>query len=266
VVVGDQPPLSGDVWELYDTSKDWSQAHDLATQMPEKLADLKRLFDLEAAKYNVFPLDDRKAERSNSDIAGRPAVVQGNTQLLFPAMRRIQENAVINTKNKSHSVTAELEIPESGAKGVIVAQGGGMGGWTLYAHEGKLKYFYNFLGLLRSEVSATSPLPAGKHQARMEFTYDGGGIGKGASVALYVDAKKVGEGRVARTHAFFFSMDETLEVGCDMGEPVSEDYAARDNAFSGKVNWVQIDIDAAAKDGDHFIGAEERFQAAMARQ
>jgi hypothetical protein len=169
--------------------------------MPEKLAELKRLFDLEAAKYNVFPLDDRKAERSNPDIAGRPAVVQGNTQLLFPTMRRIQENAVINTKNKSHSVTAEVEIPESGAKGVIVAQGGGMGGWTLYAHEGKLKYFYNFLGMLHSEVSATSPLPAGKHQARMEFTYDGGGIGKGAAVALYVDGKKIGEGRIKRTHA-----------------------------------------------------------------
>jgi len=115
-------------------------------------------------------------------------------------------------------------------------------------------------------VSATSPLPAGKHQARMEFTYDGGGIGKGAAVALYVDGKKVGEGRVARTHAFFFSMDETLEVGCDMGEPVSDDYAARDNSFSGKVNWVQIDIDAAAKDADHKIGAEERFQVVMARQ
>jgi len=266
VVVGEQPPLSADVWELYDTSKDWSQAHDLAKQMPEKLAELKRLFDLEAAKYNVFPLDDRKAERSNPDIAGRPAVVQGNTQVFFPTMRRIQENAVINTKNKSHSVTAEIEIPKAGARGVIVAQGGGMGGWSLYAHEGKLKYFYNFLGMLHFEVSATSALPAGKYQVRAEFTYDGGGIGKGASVALYVDGKKVGEGRVERTHALFYSMDETLEVGCDMGEPVSEDYPARANEFSGKVNWVQIDIDAAAKDADHMIGAEERFQAAMARQ
>jgi arylsulfatase len=266
VVVGEQPPLSADVWELYDTSKDWSQAHDLAKQMPEKLAELKRLFDLEAAKYNVFPLDDRKAERSNPDIAGRPAVVQGNTQVFSPTMRRIQENAVINTKNKSHSVTAEIEIPKAGARGVIVAQGGGMGGWSLYAHEGKLKYFYNFLGMLHFEVSATSALPAGKYQVRAEFTYDGGGIGKGASVALYVDGKKVGEGRVERTHALFYSMDETLEVGCDMGEPVSEDYPARANEFSGKVNWVQIDIDAAAKDADHMIGAEERFHAAMARQ
>jgi arylsulfatase len=266
VVIGAQPPLSEDVWELYDTNKDWSQAHDLAKQMPEKVAELQRLFELEASKYNVFPLDDRKAERSNPDIAGRPAVVHGNTQLLFPGMRRIQENAVINTKNKSHSVTAELEVPTSGANGVIVAQGGSMGGWALYAHEGKLTYFYNFLGVQHSRVTATSPLPAGTHQARAEFTYDGGGMGKGATVTLFVDGKKVGEGRVERTHALFFSMDETLEVGCDVGEPVSEDYGHRGNAFSGKVKWVQIDIDAAAKDVDHMIAAEERFQLAVARQ
>jgi arylsulfatase len=266
VVTGAQPPLSQDVWELYDTNKDWSQAHDLAKQMPEKVAELQRLFDLEANKYNVFPLDDRKAERANPDIAGRPAVVRGNSQLLFPGMRRIQENTVINTKNKSHSVTAEIEVPTSGAKGVIVAQGGNMGGWALYAHEGKLKYYYNFLGLQQNDVTASSALPAGKHQVRMEFAYDGGGLGKGADITLYVDGTQVGAGRVQRTHAFFFSMDETLEVGCDVGEPVSPDYGPRGNAFTGKVRWVQIDVDAAAKDVDHMIAAEERFQLAVARQ
>ena len=266
VVVGAQPSLSEDVWELYDTTKDWSQSHDLAKQMPEKVAELQRLFELEAMKYNVFPLDDRKAERANPDLAGRPAVVHGNTQLLFPGMRRMQENAVINTKNKSHSVTADVEVPKSGAKGVIVAQGGSMGGWSLYAHEGKLTYFYNFLGMRFSKLTATSPLPVGKHQVRMEFTYDGGGIGTGATIVLYVDGKKVGEGRVERTTALFFSMDETLEVGRDLGEPVSPDYGPRGNEFNGKVSWVQIDIDAAAKDADHMIGAEERFMVAMARQ
>jgi hypothetical protein len=266
VVVGAQPPLSEDVWELYDTTRDWSQARDLASQMPAKVAQLQRLFDLEASKYNVFPLDDRKAERANPDLAGRPAVVHGKTQLLFPGMRRLQENAVINTKNKSHAVTAELDIPPSGARGVIVAQGGNMGGWTLYAHEGRLKYLYNFLGMLRFEVTANAPLPPGTHQARMEFTYDGGGYGKGASVTLYVDGQAVGSGRVDRSHALFFSMDETLEVGCDVGEPVSSDYGAKNNAFSGKVKWVQIDIDTAAQDLDHRVNAEERFQLAMARQ
>jgi arylsulfatase len=265
-VTGEQPSLDKDVWELYDTTKDWSQTRDLAKKMPAKLEELKRLFDLEASKYNVFPLDDRKAERANPDIAGRPSVVQGNTQLFFPGMRRIQENVVINTKNKSHSVTAELEVPASGTQGVIVAQGGSMGGWTLYAHAGKLKYYYNFCGMLNFGVTATSPLPSGKHQVRMEFTYDGGGIGKGADVTLYVDGKQVGKGRIDRTHALFFSLDETLEVGCDVGEPVSPDYGRRGNEFTGKVRWVQIDVDAAAKDVDHKIGAEERFRVYMARQ
>jgi arylsulfatase len=266
VMASEQPPLDADVWELYDTKTDWSQAHDVAKEQPEKLAQLKRLFDLEATKYNVFPLDDRKVERANPDLAGRPSVVHGATQLLFPGMRRLQENSVINTKNKSHSVTAEIEVPGSGATGVIVAQGGNMGGWSFYAHEGKLKYCYNHVGIVQYRVSATSALPAGTHQARMEFAYDGGGIGKGGAITLFVDGKVVGEGRVERTHRFLFSMDETLDIGCDAGEPVSEDYGPKDNAFNGKVQWVQIDVDAAAADADHMVGAEERFNLAMARQ
>jgi hypothetical protein len=266
MVTGAQPPLNEDDWELYDTTKDWSQAHDLAGRMPEKLAELKRLFDLEASQYNVFPLDDRKAERTNPDLAGRPVFVHGNTQVLFPGMRRLSENSVINTKNKWHSVSAEIEIPSSGASGVIVAQGGNMGGWSLYAHEGKLKYWYNFLGLLQFDVTSTLPLPPGTHQIRMEFAYDGGGMGKGADIDLFVDGGHVGNGRVERTHALFFSMDETTEIGCDVGEPVSPDYGPTGNAFNGKVKWVQIDIDGAARDADNRIGAAERFQLAMARQ
>jgi arylsulfatase len=233
--------------------------------MPEKVAEMKQLFELEASKYNVFPLDDRKAERTNPDIAGRPQVVHGSTQVLFAGMKRLGENTAINIKNKSHSVTAELEISPA-AEGVIVAQGGHMGGWSLYVHEGKLKYHYNFLGLVRSEVTAGSLVPEGKHQVRMEFTYDGGGLGKPGTAALYVDGTKVGEGRIARTHAFLFSMDETLDVGRDVGEPVSVDYRPNENKFNGKVNWVQIDVDAAAQDEDHNIGAKERFMVAMTRQ
>jgi arylsulfatase A-like enzyme len=265
-MIGKQPSLDEDVWELYDTTKDWSQAHDLAKQKPEKLEELKRLFELEAGKYNVFPLDDRKAERANPDIAGRPAVVHGNTQLLFPGMRRVQENTVINTKNKSHSVTAEIEVPTEGAKGVIVAQGGAQGGWAMYAYDGRLRYHYNLLGVKRAGVTSDSEIPTGDHQVRMEFAYDGGGLGKGANVTLFLDGKQFGKGRVERTHLFAFGLDETTEVGCDVGEPVSEDYGPRGNDFNGKVKWVQIDIDAAAKDVDHMIGAEERFQFAMTRQ
>jgi hypothetical protein len=213
----------------------------------------------------VFPLDDRRAERADADRAGRPHVVHGRTQLLFPGMRRIHKSAVIDTKNQSHAVTAELEIPKGGAGGVIVAQGGSMGGWSMYAHEGRLKYLYNFLGMLTFEVTARAVLPAGIHQARMEFTYDGGGVGKGANVKLLVDGQEVGQGRLDRTHALLFSMDEALEVGCDLGEPVSPDYGARGNAFSGRVHWVRIDVDAAVPDVDPTAGADERVMAAMAR-
>jgi arylsulfatase len=164
-------------------------------------------------------------------------------------------------------VTAEIEVPRDGASGVIIAQGGAMGGWALYTYEGALKYTYTFLGVQHTTVGAASALLAGEHQVRMEFTYDGGGIGKGAAIALFVDGKPVGQGRVKRTHALFYSMDETLEVGCDMGEPVNEEYGhGHDNAFNGRIHWVRIDVDAAAKDADHMIGAEERFMVVMARQ
>jgi hypothetical protein len=195
-VTGTSGRLADDVWELYGTT-DWTQAHDLAAELPDKLQELKRLFEIEATKYNVFPLDDRRAERPNPELAGRPQVVSGTTQLLFGGMHRLQENAVINIKNHSHSVTAEIDVPEAGA------QGGDFGGWSLYAHQGRLRYAYNFVGVLRSYVSADTQLPAGTHQARMEFAYDGGGIGKGGTVTLYVDSEQVGQGRVERTHKFF---------------------------------------------------------------
>jgi hypothetical protein len=140
-----------------------------------------------------------------------------------------------------------------------------MGGWSLYAHQGKLKYYYNFCGLLHFEATASSPVPSGKHETRMEFAYDGGGIGKGANVTLYVDGKQVGEGRLARTTALFFSMDETLEVGCDVGEPVSPDYGRVDNEFNGTVNWVQFDVDSQGR-GSYDWRGEERFRLVMARQ
>jgi arylsulfatase len=217
-------------------------------------------------KYNVLPLDPRMAERVNPDLAGRPATVIGKRQLLFGGMQRLQENVFINVKDKSHSVTAEIEVPDEGAQGVIIAQGGSTGGWSLYAHEGRLKYCYNVCGALSFYVTAVSVLPAGTRQVRMEFTYDGGGYGKGGNVELYVDGTKVGEGRVERTHPFAFSLDETADVGADLGSVVSEDYQPAKNAFTGKVNWVEIDVDEAAADPDHTISPAERFHLAMAQQ
>ena len=149
------PPLADDVWELYGPD-DWTQAHDLASEQPEKLADLQRLFMLEAGKYNVFPLDDRRVERFNADLAGRPQLVHGNRQILFGGMRRLTENSIIVTKNKSFALTAEIEVPEGGAEGVIIAQGGAFGGFSLYLKDGKPAYCYNLFGLQRFKITGRS--------------------------------------------------------------------------------------------------------------
>jgi Sulfatase len=160
---------------------------------------IQRLFVIEATKYSVLPLDDRTFERFNPDLAGRPQLIKSNSQLLFGGMSRLSEGSLVVTHNKSYSLTAEIEVPASGASGVIVALGGGVGGWSLYALNGKLKHCYNFFGIERYYAEGSKSIPPGKHQVRMEFRYDGGGIAKGGTVSLYVDGKKDGEGRVDQT-------------------------------------------------------------------
>ena len=172
-------PFDEDVWELYDGTTDWTQAHDLAADRPDKLAELQRLFLLEAGKYGVFPLDDRMSDRFNADIAGRPQLIQGGSLVLFPGMRSLTENAMPSLKNKSYSVTAEVVIPDGGANGVIVNQGGITGGWAFYLHDGRPTFHYSFLGLIRATVTTAEPLPPGDHQVRVEFAYDGDGTRQG---------------------------------------------------------------------------------------
>ena len=248
------PPLEDDVWELYGPD-DWTQANDLAAEQPEKLAELQRLFLDEAKKYNVLPLDDRRAERFNADLAGRPQLISGTRQLLFGGMSRLSENSVVVMKNKSHAVAA-----------VIIAQGGAFGGWTLYAKEGKPAYCYNLFGLQRFKIAGEEAIPEGTHQVRMEFAYDGGGLGKGGYVTLYLDGNAVGEGRVEATVPMLFSGDETTDLGSDSATPVTDDIEAGKTEFSGRVNWVEIDLGDDAADTDHLITAEERLRVAMARQ
>jgi arylsulfatase A-like enzyme len=258
------PAFDDDVWELYDTNKDWTQARNIAKENPQKLRELQRLWLIEAAKYSVLPLDDRRAERLNPDLAGRPQLIKGKTQILFSGMGRLTENSVVNIKNKSYSVTAEVVVPKSGAKGVIIAQGGSFNGWSLYAKDGKLKYCYNLLGIKQFYAESNKAIPAGQHQVRMEFKYDGGGLAKGGNALLYLDGKKIGEGRVETTVPMAFSADETCDVGRGTGSAVSPDYDPKDNAFNGEVNWVQIDLEK--DDHDHMISPEDRFKVAMARQ
>jgi arylsulfatase len=226
--------------------------------MPEKLAELQQLWLDEARKYNVLPLDDRRVERFNSDLAGRPSLVKGNTQLLFGGMTRLSENTTINIKNKSHAVTAEVVVPETGAEGVIIAQGGAYAGWSLYVKDGKPTYCYNLLALQRFKIQGDSAIPPGEHQVRMEFSYDGGGLGKGGSVTLYLDGTQVGEGRVEGTVPMVFSGDETADVGSRHGVPGQRRLRQRESSvFTGTVNWVQIDLarSRGRRPPDHCRGA-----------
>ena len=267
LLVGEKtPPFDDDNWELYDTNKDWSQANNLAKEMPDKLHYLQRLWLIEATRYNVLPLDDRVAERLNPDTAGRPILIKGDTQILFGGMGRLSENSVVSVKNKSHSVTAGIQVPPSGAEGVIIAQGGNIGGWSLYAKGGKLKYCYNLLGIHYFYVESAGPIPPGDHQVRMEFAYAGGGLGKGGTATLFIDGKQVGSGPVAATAAMIFSADDGCDVGQDTGAPVSQDYGARGNEFNGVVKGVQIAIAKAAESETHMVSPEEALRVAMARQ
>jgi arylsulfatase len=263
-VVGALPAFDDDVWELYDGTSDYSQAHNLAADQPEMLAKLQRLWMIEATKYQVLPMDDRTAERFVPELAGRPTLIRGTSQLFFPGMGRLSENSVVNIKNKSFSVTAEVEVPERGAEGVIIAQGGRFGGWALYAKGGKAKFVYNVLGIQEFSIAADEPIPAGTHQVRMEFAYDGGGLAKGGDVTLYYDGTAVGTGRVGVTQPMVFSGDETTDIGYESGTTVTPDYTARDSRFVAKIHWVQIDL--GDDDHDHFIDPDERLRIAMARQ
>ena len=259
------PPIEQDVWELYGPD-DWTQSNDLAAELPDKLAELQMLFLIEAARYNVLPLDDRRVERVSSQLAGRPTLIQGNTQLLFGGMGRLSEHSVIDIKNRSHSVTAEIVVPDDKANGVVIAQGGAFGGWTVYLLEGKPAYCYNLFGAQRFKVYGDADVDAGVHQVRVEFDYDGGGYGKGGTATLYVDGTSVGDVRVEATQPMIFSLDETTDIGSDTATSVTDDLDVEDNRFTGRIRWVQIDVGDDAEDADHYITPEERFRIAMAIQ
>jgi arylsulfatase len=257
------PSFDDDVWELYDTTSDWTQSEDLAKTHPSMLHELQRLFLIEAAKYNVLPLDDRFAERALPEVAGRPTLVRGDSQMLYAGMGHLNESCILNLKNKSHSVTAEVVVPKGGADGVIVNQGGVAGGWALYAKDGKLKYCYNLFGVEQFFAESSAPLSAGEHEVRAEFAYDGGGLAKGGDVTIFVDNARVGGTRVRATHPIAFSADETTDVGKDSGSPVTTDYPVG-STFNGEVLWVKLAV--GKDDQSHLIKPEDRYKVAMARQ
>ena len=236
--------LQDDVWELFDTKVDFSLAHNLADTHPTKLRELKKLFMKDASLNHVLPIDDRSFERLNSKIAGRPDLMAGRTSItLADGMKDLGENVFINVKNTSYSIDADILFLSSKKDGVIIAQGGRFGGWSLFVNKGKASYTYNFLGQTYTTVMDKNTLPEGKSNVRMEFKYDGGGAGKGGQATLFVNGKKVDSKRVNRTQPALFSMDETADVGIDGATPVDESYASTKGKFSGKVLKVTVSID-----------------------
>jgi len=234
------PPVDQYKWELYNVAQDFSEAENLADKDPQKLKELQDLFWVEAAKYNVLPIDNSKLERA--DVRIRPSLTRGRTEFTYsPGMERIPEGSAPDFKNKSFRITAEVEIPKSGAQGVLLTQGGRFNGIGLYLLAGKPVFYYNLAGVDRTRVAGKGKVAPGKHTIAVDFKYDGGGIGKGGSVSLTVDAKKVAEGRLARTIPFRVSLDETFDVGEDTGTPVSEDYAVPFK-FTGTIKKVAVSL------------------------
>ncbi|MBS1214491.1 MAG: arylsulfatase, partial [Proteobacteria bacterium] len=237
-------PLTEDVWELYDVRGDFSLSHELAKDNPKKLAEMQKLFMAEAPKYNVLPIDDRLLERTIPTLVGRPDVMGGRTSLtLGEGMTGMMENVFIDVKNHSKTLTAELEIPQGGASGVILAQGGRFGGWCLYVKDGKPAYTYNFLGLQQFTVASSEALPAGKATLVFDFAYDGGGMGKGGKGTLTINGRKVAEGRIEKTESRMFSVDETADVGVDEATPVVAGLGeGSQTRFTGRIEKVTIQV------------------------
>ena len=257
--------LENDKWELYNTRADFSLANDLAAKYPEKLKEMQELFVKEAVKYSVLPIDDRFLERINASLVGRPDLMAGRTSLtVHEGMIGMSENVFINIKNRSHTITSEVQVPKGGAKGVILAQAGRFGGWSLYLKSGKPTYTYNFLGLKRFTIAANQPVPAGKATIRFEFAYDGGGLGKGGTGTLFVNGKKVAQGRIEQTQPFIFSADEGADVGEDGETPVVGDYGVpAPYRFTGKIDRITIDVKEIGKAEK---AAEDRLRAEAARK
>jgi arylsulfatase A-like enzyme len=226
VTFGQEPNPDDFKWELYNINEDFSQANDLAAKNPDKLKELQAAFDVEAKKYNVYPLDSSFASRA--DPAIRPSLTRGRSEFTYyPGMVRIPEGSAPDFKNKSWTIAAEVTIPESGANGVLATIGGRYGGWALLMRDNKPQFAYAYSNQPDHKYVITSdqPISAGNHLIRVKFDYDGGGIGKGATGTVLVDEKQVAQGKIPRTVGVRFSLDETFDVGADMGTPVLEDYA-----------------------------------------
>jgi len=237
------PPVADDVWELYNVDEDFSQANNLAARNPAKLAELQAVFMKEAERNHALPIDDRRVERFNPAIAGRPDLLGGRKSLtVYPGMTGLMENAFINVKGVHHTIVAEVELTDDKAGGVILAQAGYFGGWVLYLKDGRPHHEYNWFALERTNVGGDTALAPGRHTIHYEFIPDTAKPGTGGKSILSVDGRKVAEGHIPKTEPFTFSGDEGADVGVDGETNVSSDYPARNNAFTGRIEKVTVEV------------------------
>jgi len=251
--IGAAPDPDDYQWELYNLADDFSQAKNVAKENPQKLVDLRSRFLIEAVKYNVLPLDSSFADRM--DPATRPNLLRGQTEFTYyPGMIRIPEANSPDTHNKSFRITADVEIPQGGADGVLATQGGRFGGWSLLVLDERPMFAYAYTNqdgakypkqrADKTRIAGIEKLTPGKHTINFDFKYDGGGLGKGGVGTLTVDGKKVAENRIERTSPVGkFTLDESFDVGEDTGTPVIDDYDAKmPFQFSGKLEKVKITL------------------------
>ncbi len=237
-------PEPGDLlhmpWELYHVEEDFSQTKNLAKDHPEKLDELVKLFFAEAAKYNVLPLDDRKTARLN--VENRPSLTQGRTKFVYPNLLRLPEGAAPDLKHRSHTISADVSIPEAGAEGMLFTQGGRFAGYGLFVKDGKLVYHYNLAGVERYTIESESRVPSGDVTLKAVYKTDADKPFAGATVTLYANDKKVGEGRVKKSIPNRVTLDETLDIGFDTGTPLMDGYDMPFD-FTGKLSQVVIELD-----------------------
>jgi arylsulfatase len=232
--------INGYKWELYDVTKDPTEAHNLASSNPDKLKDLQLLFYAEAAKYNVLPIDDSRTGRMGPGI--RPSLLGDRMHFTYyDGDIRIPEGSSPETKNRSFTITADVEIPAKGADGMIITQGGLFGGWALYLDKGKPTFHYNTVNSFHYNIASTQVLAPGKHTLVFDFKYDGGPMGKGGTGTLSADGKQIAQGRIERTVPIRYALDEGLDVGEDTGTPVNLTYDVPFR-FTGKIEKVAIDL------------------------
>ena len=242
-LLAENPPLAADEWELYHVDEDFSEANNLAAKNPEKLKELKEVFNQEGIKNHVFPIDDRRSERFNAEIAGRPDLIGKRTSLtLYEGMVGITENAFINIKNKNYTITSEVELKDANYNGVIISQAGRFGGWSIYMKNGKVHHDYNYFGLNHTNIASSKTLSPGKHVIMYEFVVDAPKPGSGGKCILSVDGQKVAEVIIPKTEPFAFSGDEGVDVGVDDETNVTNDYKERNNRFTGKIKKVTVSI------------------------